>query len=72
VGAAVLREVLCVGGAVARVGLGRMGKGHLATVGRVAVGLAVGLAVGQAVLSANGATGGVLIGAGGVGLLGGV
>lgn len=45
VGAAVLREVLCVGRAVARVGLGRMGQGHLATVGGVAVGVAVGLVV---------------------------
>lgn len=45
VGAAVLREVLCVGRAVAGVGLGRMGQGHLATVGGVAVGVAVGLVV---------------------------
>lgn len=45
VGAAMLREVLCVGRAVARVGLGRMGQGHLATVGGVAVGVAVGLVV---------------------------
>lgn len=45
VGAAVLREVLCVGRAVARVGLGRMGQGHLATVGRVAVWVVVGLVV---------------------------
>lgn len=45
VGSAVLREVLCVGRAVAWVGLGRMGQGHLATVGGVAVGVAVGLVV---------------------------
>ena len=45
VGAAVLREVLCVGRAVAGVGLGRMGQGHLATVGGVAVGVIVGLVV---------------------------
>lgn len=45
VGATVLREVLCVGGAVARVGLGRMGQGDLATAGRVAVGVVVGLVV---------------------------
>lgn len=44
-GAAVLREVLCVGRAMAGVGLGRMGQGHLATVGRVAVGVAVRLVV---------------------------
>lgn len=45
VGSAVLREVLCVGGAVAGVGLGGMGQGHLATVGGVAVGVVVGLVV---------------------------
>lgn len=45
VGATVLRKMLCVGRAVAGVGLGRMGQGHLATVGRVAVGVAVGLVV---------------------------
>lgn len=45
VGAGVLREVLCVGRAVAGVGLGRMGQGHLATVGGVAVGVVVGLVV---------------------------
>lgn len=45
VGAAVLREMLRVRRAVAGVGLGRMGQGHLATVGRVAVGVAVGLVV---------------------------
>lgn len=45
VGPAVLREVLCVGRAVAGVGLGGMGQGHLATVGGVAVGVAVGLVV---------------------------
>lgn len=44
-GAGVLREVLCVGRAMAGVGLGRMGQGHLATVGRVAVGVAVRLVV---------------------------
>lgn len=42
---AVLREVLCVGRAVAGVGLGRMGQGHLATIGGVAVGVVVGLVV---------------------------
>lgn len=45
VGAAVLREVLCMRRAMARVGLGRMGQGHLATVGGVAVGVVVGLVV---------------------------
>ena len=55
---------------MAGVGLGRMGQGHLATVGGVVVGVVVGLVVRQAVLGADGATGGVLIGAGGVGLLG--
>lgn len=45
VGAAVLREVLCVGRAVAGVGLGGVGQGHLATVGGVAVGVVVGLVV---------------------------
>lgn len=45
VGATVLRKMLCVGRAVTGVGLGRMGQGHLATVGRVAVGVAVGLVV---------------------------
>lgn len=64
---AVLGEVLCVGRAVARVGvlareLGRVGQGHLAT--------AAGVVVCQAVLGADCATGGVLIGAGGMGLLG--
>lgn len=72
VGAAVLREVLCVGRAVAGMALGRVRQGHLATVGRVAVRVVVGLVVGQTVLSADGTTGRVLIGAGGVGLLGGV
>lgn len=64
---AVLGDVLCVGRAMARVGvldgeLGRVGQRHLAT--------ATGVVVCQAVLGADGATGGVLIGAGGVGLLG--
>lgn len=61
-------EVLRVRGAVARVRLGGVRQGHLATAARVVVGMAVG----QAVLSANGATGGVLIGAGRVCLLGGI
>lgn len=64
---AVLGDVLCVGRAMARVGvldgeLGRVGQRHLAT--------ATGVVVCQAVLGADGATGGVLIGAGGMGLLG--
>lgn len=70
VGAAVLREVLRVGGAVAGVGLSRMGEGHLAAAARMVVWVTVGLVICQAVRSADCATGGVLIGAGGVSLLG--
>lgn len=70
VGAAVLREVLRVGGAVAGVGLSRMGEGHLAAAARMVVWVTVGLVICQAVGSADCATGGVLIGAGGVSLLG--
>lgn len=70
VGAAVLREVLRVGGAVAGVGLSRMGEGHLAAAARVVVWVTVGLVICQAVWSVDGATGRVLIGAGGVSLLG--
>lgn len=70
VGAAVLREVLRVGWAVAGVGLSRMGEGHLAAAARVVVWVTVGLVICQAVRSVDGATGGVLIGAGGVSLLG--
>lgn len=43
--APVLREVLRMGRAVARVGLGRMGQGNLTTVGGVAVRVAVRLVV---------------------------
>lgn len=43
--ASVLREVLRMGRAVARVGLGRMGQGNLTTVGGVAVRVAVRLVV---------------------------
>lgn len=45
VGAAMLREVLCVGRAVAGMALGRVGQGHLATIGGVVVGVVVGLVV---------------------------
>lgn len=65
---AVLGEVLSVGGVVG--GMRRVGKRHLAT----AVGDAVGVRVSDAVLvvvrvAADGAAGGVLVRAGGVGLL---
>lgn len=68
---AMLGEVLSVGRVVG--GMRRVGKRHLAT----AVGDAVGVRVSDAVLvvvrvAADGAAGGVLIGAGGVGLLGGL
>lgn len=64
-----LREVLCVGRAVGRVG--RVRQGHLCT----AVGDTVGVRVGDAVLTgvwvgADGAARGVLVGARGVALLG--
>lgn len=72
VGAGVLREVLRVGRAVAGVGLSRVGEGHLAAAAGVVVGVAVGLVICQAVRGADCATGGVLIGAGGVSLLGGI
>lgn len=47
-----------------------MGEGHLAAAGRMVVWVTVGLVICQAVRSADCATGGVLIGAGGVSLLG--
>lgn len=43
--ATMLREVLCVGRAVARMDLGRVGEGHLAAVGQMAVRVAVGLVI---------------------------
>lgn len=55
---------------MAGVGLSRMGEGHLAAAARMVVWVTVGLVICQAVRSADCATGGVLIGAGGVSLLG--